>query len=104
MSTIKFKDQPLANCIATGLLAFVLTIPMHELFHLLTFYAYEFGDQLTMFSATCVGFDETQVDFQSLAPFHRIMAAGGSASILNAIIGLGLFYRYQFKIVLTIKM
>ena len=43
MSTIKFKDQPLANCIATGLLAFVLTIPMHELFHLLTFYAYGFG-------------------------------------------------------------
>ena len=92
ISTIKFRDQPLVNCIATSLLAFVLTIPMHELFHLLTFYAYGFGDQVTIFSATCVGFDETQVDFQSLAPFHRIMAAGGSASILNAIIGLGVFF------------
>ena len=40
ISTIKFRDQPLVNCIATSLLAFVLTIPMHELFHLLTFYAY----------------------------------------------------------------
>jgi hypothetical protein len=33
ISTIKFRDQPLVNCIATSLLAFVLTIPMHELFH-----------------------------------------------------------------------
>ena len=92
MSTIKFRDQPMANCIATALLAFVLTIPMHELFHLLTLYVYGFGDWVTLFSATCVSFDEAQVDFQSLAPFHRIMAAGGSASILNTIIGLGLFY------------
>lgn len=86
------KDQTVANSIATSLLAFVLTIPMHELFHLLTFYAYGLGDQVTLFSATCVGFDETSVHFETFAPINRIMAAGGSASILNVIIGMALFF------------
>lgn len=31
MSSIRFRDQTVVNCIATGLLAFVLTIPIHEL-------------------------------------------------------------------------
>ena len=86
------KDLTVVNCIATSLLAFVLTIPMHELFHLLTFYAYGLGDQVTVFSATCVGFDEQQVAFDSFAPFHRVMVAGGSASILNTLIGMVLFF------------
>ena len=85
------KSLSVINCIATCLLAFILTIPMHELFHLLTFYSYGFGDQITVFSATCVGFDETKVAFESLTPFHRVMAAGGSASILNTLIGIVLF-------------
>ncbi len=86
------NDLTVVNCIATSLLAFVLTIPMHELFHLLTFYAYGLGDQVTMFSATCVGYDETSVHFENFASFHRIMVAGGSASVLNMIIGLVLFF------------
>ena len=86
------KDLSIANYIATSLLAFMLTIPMHELFHLLTFYAYGLGDQVTLFSATCVGYDETSVHFENFAPFHRIMVAGGSASILNTIIGMVLFF------------
>lgn len=89
--TNKLKDLSVVNCIATSLLAFVLTIPMHELFHLLTCYVYGFGDQVTIFSATCVGIDDA-VDISSLAPFHRVMMAGGSASILNVIIGMGLFF------------
>ena len=84
-------DMSIVNCIATSLLAFVLTIPMHELFHLLTFYAYGLGDQVTVFSATCVGFDEKVVDFGTFAPIHRVLVAGGSASILNVIIGMMLF-------------
>ena len=86
------KDFTVVNCIATSLLAFMLTIPMHELFHLLTFYAYGLGDQLTVFSATCVGFDETSIHFENYAPLHRVMVAGGSASILNVIIGMALFF------------
>ena len=86
------NDLTVVNCIATSLLAFVLTIPMHELFHLLTFYAYGLGDQVTMFSATCVGYDETSAHFENFASFHRIMVAGGSASVLNMIIGLVLFF------------
>lgn len=94
--TLRYMNQKrnltIVNCIATSLLAFVLTIPMHELFHLLTFYVYGFGNQVTVFSATCVGFDEQQVAFGNLAPFHRVMVAGGSASILNTIIGMVLFF------------
>lgn len=89
------KDLTIVNCIATSLLAFVLTIPVHELFHLLTCYAYGYGDAVTVFSATCVGFDEKMTDIGSLAPFHRMMAAGGSASILNTIIGMVLFFVLQ---------
>jgi len=85
MSSNNCKDLSMANCIATSLLAFILTIPMHELFHLLTFYVYGFGNQVTVFSATCVGFDEQQVAFGNLAPFHRVMVAGGSASILASV-------------------
>ncbi|MBQ4386904.1 MAG: hypothetical protein II822_04825 [Prevotella sp.] len=86
------NNLTLVNSIATSLLAFVLAIPMHELFHLLTFYAYGLGDQVTLFSATCVGFDGTSVHFEQFSPFNRIMVAGGSASILNTIIGLALFF------------
>lgn len=86
------NDLTVVNSIATSLLAFVLTIPMHELFHLLTLYAYGLGDQVTIFSATCVGYDETVVHFEQFSPINRIMVAGGSASILNVIIGMALFF------------
>ena len=86
------SDLTVVNSIATSLLAFMLAIPMHELFHLLTFYIYGLGDQVTQFSATCVGYDETSVNFEKFAPIHRILVAGGSASILNVIIGISLFF------------
>ena len=86
------SDLTVVNSIATSLLAFMLAIPMHELFHLLTFYIYGLGDQVTQFSATCVGYDETSVNFEKFASIHRILVAGGSASILNVIIGISLFF------------
>ena len=44
------KDLTIANSIATSLLAFLLTIPMHELFHMLTCLAY--GEDVQIFAAT----------------------------------------------------
>ena len=79
------KDLSIINCIATAMLAYFLTIPVHELFHLLTDYAY--GDKVTWFSAGAVQ-PMGSIDYMSLAPFHRIMVTGGSASILNFIIGI----------------
>jgi hypothetical protein len=85
--TIK-KDYSLINCIATSMLAYFLSVPVHELFHLLTAYAY--GDKCEWYSAGAV--KEMHIfDYMTLPPFHRIMVAGGSASILNAIIGIVLF-------------
>ncbi|MBO4899075.1 MAG: hypothetical protein J5509_02185, partial [Lachnospiraceae bacterium] len=46
------KDLSIINCISTTLLAYFFTIPVHELFHLLTDYAY--GDKVTWFSAGAV--------------------------------------------------
>ena len=82
------KDLSLVNCIATGLLAYFFTIPVHEFFHALTHLAY--GNGVLCYSAGAVQ-DMNLVDFGTLSPFHRIMLGGGSASILNAIIGLVLF-------------
>lgn len=75
----------MVNCIATSLLAYFFTIPVHELFHLLTYLAY--GDKVVCYSAGAVE-SAKLFDYASLPPFHRIMVAGGSASILNAVIGL----------------
>jgi hypothetical protein len=82
------KDHSLLNCIATSMLAYFCSVPVHELFHLLTTYAY--GDKCEWYSAGAVKEMHT-FDYMTLAPFHRIMIAGGSASILNAIIGVVLF-------------
>lgn len=82
------KDFSMINCIAGSMLAYILTIPIHELYHLITDYIY--GDKVRAFYATAVnGMD--LVDLQSLAPFHRVMKAGGSASIINAITGVIVF-------------
>ncbi len=83
------KDLSILNCISTTLLAYFITIPGHELIHLLTYYAY--GDKVTWYSAGAVQSMES-IDYMSLSPFHRIMVTGGSASILNAIIGLILMF------------
>ncbi len=83
------KDLSVINCISTAMLAYFLTIPVHELFHLLTDYAY--GDKVTWYSAGAVQ-PMGRIDYMSLSPFHRIMVTGGSASILNVIIGLILMF------------
>ena len=79
------KDLSIINCIATALLAYFFTVPVHELFHLLTYYAY--GDKGQWFSAGAVQ-SMGLIDYHSLPIFQRILATGGSASILNAIIGI----------------
>lgn len=82
------KDWSLLNCVATGLLAIFLTVPFHEFLHFLTYYTY--GDQVAIFSAGAVD-NVGLVDPSSLSTFDRIMFCGGSASIINAIIGIALF-------------
>lgn len=76
------------NCIATTLLTFFFTVPFHEFLHFLTYYAY--GDKVAIYSAGAVQ-GLGLVDIRSLSMFHKIMLAGGSASIINAIIGVILF-------------
>lgn len=80
----KGKNGSLINCIATTLIAYFITVPGHELLHLLTHMAY--GSKLLYYSAGAV--DATVADYSVLSPFHRIMVAGGSASILNVIFAL----------------
>lgn len=77
----KQKDMSLVNCIATTLIAYFITVPGHELLHLLTHIIY--GSKLLYYSAGAV--DATVADYASLSAFDRIMVAGGSASILNVI-------------------
>ena len=78
------KNFSLLNCIATALLACFITVPGHELFHLLTHMLY--GSELLWYSAGAV--DAIVRDYSVLSPFHRIMVAGGSASIINALLGI----------------
>ena len=82
------KNFSLLNCIATALLACFITVPGHELLHLLTHMIY--GSKLLWYSAGAV--DAIVEDYSVLSPFHRIMVAGGSASILNAVFGLILLF------------
>ena len=83
------KDLSLVNCIATSLLAYFFTVPLHEFFHLLTHLAY--GNKIDCYSATAVTATR-MLDYSLLSPFHRVMVAGGSASILNAILALLLVF------------
>ncbi len=82
------KDLSLVNCTVSGLLALVLTIPLHEFFHFATDLIY--GRDVIWFSAVAVQSGDN-IDLMTLSSFHRIMLAGGSASIINIIIGLVLF-------------
>ena len=79
------KNMSLLNCIASGLLVYILTVPVHESFHVLTFLIY--GDKVQWFSAGAV---ETYrlVDNNGLSAFDRIMYWGGSASITNLIVAI----------------
>ena len=77
------KDLSLVNCTATALLAYFITVPGHELLHLLTHIVY--GSKLLYYSAGAV---DAVVDYTGMPVFDRIMVAGGSASILNALFGI----------------
>ena len=81
---MKTKGKSILNCLATAMLAVFITVPGHELLHLLTHVIY--GSKLVCYSAGAV--DAVVADMESLSPFHRIMVAGGSASIINVIIGI----------------
>ena len=78
------KDMSILNCAATAMLACFITVPGHELLHLLTHMIY--GSKLLYYSAGAV--DAIVPDYSILSPFHRIMVAGGSASLLNALVGI----------------
>ena len=88
MNTSGKRDYSLINCISGAILAYIATIPVHELYHLITHTLY--GGSIRAFYATAV--DNIELDLQALSPFHRIMEAGGSASILNAVAGLILVF------------
>jgi len=78
------KDHSLVNCLAATLIALFITVPGHELLHLLTHMVY--GSKLICYSAGAV--DAMVVNMNSLSTFHKIMVAGGSASIINAILAI----------------
>ena len=90
------NNLSIINCIASALVVYFCTIPLHELIHLATFYIY--GDKCYYFTSFNVKNMEL-FDYTTLPTFHRIMVTGGSASILNAIIGIVIFI-----ILLKVKM
>lgn len=77
------RDLSVLNGIAATMVAYFITVPGHELFHLLTHILYK--SKLVCYSAGAV--EAVVPNMAALAPFHRIMVAGGSASILNVLIG-----------------
>lgn len=81
------RDLSLVTCIGTSFIAYFLTVPFHEFLHLITHYAY--GNKVEWYSAGAVQSIDL-IDYYSLSPFQRIMVAGGSASIINAIIAVAL--------------
>ena len=83
------KDFSLINCISTAMIAYFLTIPVHEGIHAITLLIY--GKGVKWYSATCVDYYDLG-DIGSLPYFHRIMLGGGSASIINVIIGIILMF------------
>lgn len=82
------KDLSIINCIATSLLAVFFSIPVHEVIHLITFYAY--GDQCEYYAATSVNYLGL-IDYYSLPTFHRIMATGlvSALRIVLSVVGIG---------------
>ncbi len=79
------KNFSTLNCIATAMLAYFLTIPIHEGFHALTYLIY--GDKVEWYTAGAVR-SYGLIDIDSMSYFDRVMVGGGSASILNTIIGI----------------
>lgn len=79
------KDFSLLNCTMSGILAFVLSVPVHEFIHFLTDIIYD--HEVIWFSAGAV-LSSDDYNFMALSPFHRAMAAGGSASVINALVAI----------------
>lgn len=83
------KDFSLINCISTAMIAYFLTIPVHEGIHAITYLIY--GNRVEWYSAGAVRSYDL-IDIGSLSYFHRVMVGGGSASIINVIIGIILMF------------
>ena len=83
------KDFSLINCISTAMIAYFLTIPVHEGIHAITYLIY--GNEVEWYSAGAVR-SYNLIDIGSLSYFHRVMVGGGSASIINVIIGIILMF------------
>lgn len=77
----KQKDMTLVNCISTALLACFITVPGHELFHLLTHMVY--GSKLLYYSAGAV--DAAVADWESFSVFDRITLTGTFLSVQRLI-------------------
>jgi len=78
------KNLTIINCLASAFIVYFITVPGHELLHVLTSLIY--GEKILLYSALCV--DSVPADYASMSAFDRIMVTGGSASILNAIFGI----------------
>ena len=78
------KNLTIINCLASAFIVYFITVPGHELLHVLTSLIY--GEKIVLYSALCV--DSVSADYASMSVFDRIMVTGGSASILNAIFGI----------------
>ena len=78
------KTNTIFNVIAAGFLAYIMTIPVHEFIHLITFYLY--GDKVEVFTSISVHSMDL-IEYAGLSEFDRIMVGGGSASIFNVIVG-----------------
>ena len=83
------RDLSIVNCCACALVAYFCTVPFHEFLHLVTHLAY--GNGIVWYSAGAVQ-PLDRIDYLALSYFDRIMVAGGSASIINALIGVVLFF------------
>ena len=78
------KNLTIINCLASAFIVYFITVPGHELLHVLTSLIY--GEKILFYSALCV--DSIPADYAGMSVFDRIMVTGGSASILNAIFGI----------------
>ena len=78
------KNLTIINCLASAFIVYFITVPGHELLHVLTSLIY--GEKILFYSALCV--DSIPADYAGMSVFDRMMVTGGSASIINAIFGI----------------
>ena len=78
------KNLTIINCLASAFIVYFITVPGHELLHVLTSLIY--GEKILFYSALCV--DSIPADYAGMSVFDRMMVTGGSASIINASFGI----------------